>query len=784
MKTELQHLLQTYILLKQSFIIFICMVVLVLFTGKDLQAQDCQITLKGKVMDESINEPLSNVSISIAGKPISYSDSLGNFEINKLCIGNVHLFIFHIGCESKKIFIELKNDTFITLKLDHHYHAIKNVVLKGDVHDDEGLRNIGLNELLANSNKTLAEAASSLPGVAILKTGNNVSKPIIDGFFGNRVQIVNDGVLLNSQQWGNDHAPEIDIASAGEITVIKGAEMLSYPGNALGGVVAIKIKKIGRDPHLHGIANYIYDANGRGQTANLLIQKGGKNAGIKWISTYKNFGDLKSPEYFLSNTAKREANTALQIEKQWSKKWYSHLNYNFYHAEIGILSGSHVGNLTDLAIALNADTPFNTKNTFDRSINAPRQNVNHHFLSLITNYFANAKNTYSFTYNLQKNNRQEFDIRRGGRTNLASLSLEKWSNYLEVKRNVQVNANINADMGIQQTYELNKSDEKTGIVALIPNYAQYNLGAFVCNNFKKDRSLFTLSGRVDFVNLTAFPITKTLPKVYTKQHKTFLNKSLGLSFQKQLKKEWGIRSSLLYVERAPSVSELYSGGLHQGVSGIEEGNAALKPEKSIKAQVAIQKTIRHHWTINTELFLQHVKNYIYLQPQQDYRLTIRGAFPVFEYQQTNAILGGANAVIVWENDKHWENHFKIAYINGSTIKNTEKLIYLPPASFSDNVTYRTIVGKKQHELSINMGANYVLKQTGLKDNQDLKATPPSYLLANAGINYQIKFKESELLLGVTCSNMLNTIYRDYLNRQRYFADEQGRNIQARVMYKF
>lgn len=757
---------------------------ILLYLGNTLAAQDCNIRLTGQVIDESINEPLSNVSISIVGQPVSYTDSFGNFEILNLCTGNVHLFIFHIGCESKKIFIELKQDTFITLKLDHHYHAIKNVVLKGDAHNDESIRSIGLNEILASSNKSLAEATSAIPGVAILKTGNNVSKPIIDGFFGNRVQIVNDGVLLNSQQWGNDHAPEIDIAAAGEITVIKGAEMLSFPGNALGGVISIKRKSIGQDPHLHGIANYIFDENGRGQTANLLLQKGGKRMGIKWVGTYKNFGDLKTPEYFLTNTAKREANTALQIEKKWSSKWKSHLNYNFYHAEMGILSGSHIGNLTDLQIAIKAKKPFNTKNTFGRSIDAPRQNVNHHFLTLSTNYFANAKNTYSITYNLQKNNRKEFDIRRGGRSSVASLSLEKWSNYLELKRNVQINPKVNADMGIQQTYELNRTDGNTGIIALIPNYAQYNAGAFICTNIRNSQSAFNIAGRLDFTNLNAFPISKTLPKAYLKKHNIYLNSSLGISHQKQFKKNWSSKSSLLYVERAPSVNELYSGGLHQGVSGIEEGNDALKPEKSIKAQSSFQKVLQHHWTIKSELFVQNVRNFIFLQPQQNYRLTIRGAFPVFDYQQTNALLGGANAMIVWENDKHWENNFKVSYINGRNLKSKEKLIYLPPTSFSNNLTYRTLLNKKQNELSANVGLNYVLQQTGLTSVQDLKPAPPSYFLANAGLNYQWKLTESEFLLGITCSNLFNTVYRDYLNRQRYFADEQGRNIQVRAMYKF
>jgi iron complex outermembrane receptor protein len=33
-------------------------------------------------------------------------------------------------------------------------------------------------------------------------------------------------------------------------------------------------------------------------------------------------------------------------------------------------------------------------------------------------------------------------------------------------------------------------------------------------------------------------------------------------------------------------------------------------------------------------------------------------------------------------------------------------------------------------------------------------------------------------------NILNTTYRDYLNRQRFFADEMGRNIQLQIKINY
>jgi len=39
-------------------------------------------------------------------------------------------------------------------------------------------------------------------------------------------------------------------------------------------------------------------------------------------------------------------------------------------------------------------------------------------------------------------------------------------------------------------------------------------------------------------------------------------------------------------------------------------------------------------------------------------------------------------------------------------------------------------------------------------------------------------------LAFSVQNILNTSYRDYLNRQRFFADETGRNIQLQLKFNY
>ena len=58
--------------------------------------------------------------------------------------------------------------------------------------------------------------------------------------FGSRVGIIYDGIQIENQQWGQDHAPNIDQNAFDEIRLVKGAGVLKYSGDTRGIVVLEK----------------------------------------------------------------------------------------------------------------------------------------------------------------------------------------------------------------------------------------------------------------------------------------------------------------------------------------------------------------------------------------------------------------------------------------------------------------------------------------------------------------------------------------------------------------
>lgn len=81
--------------------------------------------------------------------------------------------------------------------------------------------------------RSLGSLLEEVSGMSSIQTGTIVSKPVIHGMYGNRILLVSNGARLTGQQWGEDHAPEVDKNSYADIEVVKGAEAVKYGSERL-----------------------------------------------------------------------------------------------------------------------------------------------------------------------------------------------------------------------------------------------------------------------------------------------------------------------------------------------------------------------------------------------------------------------------------------------------------------------------------------------------------------------------------------------------------------------
>lgn len=749
--------------------------------------QSCTLQISGTIKDEFTQGPLEFATVLVEETGAGdVADATGMFRLTGLCAGAYHLRISHLGCHPERIFIDLQRDTSLTIELEHHAEFLERVVVEGQAEGPSTTTSnvIAEEELHRQGGKTLGEIVQLVSGVSLIKNGSGISKPVIHGLYGNRINILNNGVVQAGQRWGNDHAPEVDPFAANRLSVVKGVDAIPYGGNSLGGAVLIEPGPIPHDPHLHGAVHYNLASNGRIHTLSSRLEKSGGWLDWRVTGTFKQGGDRRTPDYWLRNTGLRERNLAVQLAKSDGDKWFHQVYYSYFQTSLGILRGSHIGNLTDLEQAIGREEPFFTQEQFTYTLDAPRQEVQHHLLKATSKYYLSDKQSIHFTYAGQLNHRQEYDVRRGGRTDRPALDMQLLSHFVEVKWQQNQSDRHRWQGGLQYRFGDNENDADTGILPLIPDYAQHNIGAFLTSYWNRGYWSFELGGRYDYLQLLAKTITRDLPLRIERFTHNFHNAAVatGISFQNGL--PWQAKFNLGFTQRSPEVNELYSFGLHQGVSGIEEGDPDLNTERALKAILTPTLTLSDRLLIEASAYYQWIDNYIFLEPQEEAVLTIRGAFPLFRYRQTNATVAGFDLLATFEPLDGLEWTGKYAIVRGRDRSQDQPLVYMPADNLYSSLSYHWSGSDRISEPRLTIAGQYVWEQTRLLPEQDFLAPPPAYFLLQASLEAKWRFADSFIFCSVQVDNLLNTRYRDYLNRLRYYADEEGRNVRVSLRYEF
>lgn len=751
-------------------------------------SQNCSHTISGSIKDLDTGLPLEYANVYInTGINGTSTDSRGFFQLSKVCKGKQQLTLSHIGCEAKQVFIQITSDTIFNITMEHSTNNIEGIVVRGK--STQNSKTIDKQNITDNANKNLSNMLESINGLSTIKNGSGVSKPVVNGLYGNRLTILNNGVSQSGQQWGNDHSPEIDPLVANKINVIKGTSALEYMGSNLGSVILVQPKKIKKEPELHGSVNYFFESNGLGNGLNIQLQQYNKILSWKINGTLKKTGDKKTATYYLNNTGNQEANVALQLEKSFSKRFRTELYYSTFNTEIGALRGSHIGNLTDLEEALVRDVPFYTDDKFSYAIDAPKQRVQHHLLKIHSTYLIDDKQWLDFTFAGQFNNRKEFDVRRSGRKDIPALSLKQFSYFLEGKYQRLFKNKIKLKSGIQFNIVDNYNDPGTGVLPLIPDYLSYETGAYLITSKKINKSFLEIGLRYDNVIQNVVAISRSIPREIIRSNNVFHNFSVSGGWIYTASDHLSFSSNIGYATRNPAINELYSSGLHQGVSGIEEGNMSLNTEKSLKTTLGFNANIKENFSFEALVYHQNINDFIYLNPQDEIRLTIRGAFPVFKYEQTNAEIYGIDVSAKYQLIKSLHANLDYSFLSANDMSNNIPLINFPSNNIRGSIVYRFLkpfaIAKTQIEnATIELNNLYVFKQENILKEQDFVLAPNGYNLLGLKLATDIKFKNNRLRLTSKVDNILNVAYRDYLNRQRYFANDLGISVTFGASFNF
>ena len=776
----------------------------------------CDYEMHGIILDADTKEALPFVKITVNGKQrATLTDINGEFYFKQLCSEDPTLIISCYGyCDTTcEHFHQHGKSPHIFIK--QQVYDLDEVIIKIKTTKDEGTKSISQEtidkqSLLTEPMQGLGAMVAEVEGVTFTSSGNNVQLPVIHGLYGNRILILNNGIKHGFQNWGIDHAPEIDISAAHSLTVVKGAAGVRYGPEALGGAVIVKPNPLYLNEKLSTRLGTGYQSNGRGYFTNTEINQGFKKWSYSLGANFTQIGDQHSPDYSLSNSGKKERsiNGGLRYHlKDWDIKSY----YSYINQDLALLRSSIAESGNAFIKAINSTEP-STIQPFSYVINEPKQNTQHHLSKTEINWWYSDDAKLTFKYGRQLNKRQEYDVRRNAHKPIIDLDLITTNYKLEWKHPDW--KKLDGLIGIELFTQNNDNNPGTGTTPFIPNYNTRQLSAYVLESFTKNKSTLELGLRLDN-NHNNVRGRETNQEIFMDDY-SFTNLTSSLGYILQVSDNTTLRSNIGTAWRTPNMAELYSFGQHgfktsfgllryyrnsQGelrtnrVNPLEESN--VLPEKGYKWVSELQ-TQKQSNSFTLTAYTHYIQNFIFEKPTAVVG-TIRGPMPVFIFDQTDAIFIGSD--ITWK--KKWSKSLNgtlgLSYLWSKNRRKDEALINQPPITCNYKLAWEKKEFWKLRDSKLALQPSYTVKQFNapqvitpeqlidgsveLDSNSeifDFKEAPEGYFLLNASWSFNWQSFDAT----ISIQNILNTRYRNYLNEMRYFADEPGRNLLIAINYNF
>ena len=781
-------------------------------------SQDCKYSLSGKVTDLHDGSLLSGATLVFNEiNKTAQTDLDGRYDISNLCKGQYSIKLIHPSCESTTFKININGNTNRDFKLEHHIEELNEIIVKGNPYGDQGKstyeNKVSTETLEQYSTGSLGDALNSLSGISSLNKGNGIVKPIINGLHSSRIIMINNGVRMQDQEWGKEHAPNIDINAIERLTVIKNASALQYGGDAMGGIIIAEGFKVPVKDTLFGKTMISAGSNGRGGGITSKLTKSYKNGVYGTLQgTMKRFGDVEAADYVMSNTGLYEKDMSLRMglnRFNYGIEGY----YAYFNTELGILRSSHAHSAGDQIRSINSNIPLVVRD-FTYDINYPKQDVTHQLARIkgFKKFIGYGK--LNFQYDFQNNRRFEYDIRVGNDRDKPALDLELKTHTILVDYITDYEF-LNFKTGIMGRFQDNFANPDTGVRRLIPDYEKYDFGIYSVADYKlNDNWQFEAGVRFDYIYMDVYKFyKKTLWEqrgydilfpdlvvdefgfqVLTNPELEFNNFSgtIGLTHKLSDKSKFFLNHAI--ASRAPNPSELFSEGLHHAIARIEIGDLRFKSEVGHKTSLTYEYLGKNlNFSINP--FINNIEDFILIEPVELVE-TIRGNFPSWEYRQTNAQLFGVDVDASLKiNDLLSLNH-QLSIVKGYDKDRDLPLINMPPISTKNEISYNN---KNLNNLKINLESEFVFAQNEYPDNNfeiflpftqttellDVSTPPDAYHLIN--LNSSIDFKVTEnssLAVGLRVTNLFNTSYRNYLNLLRFYSDDLGRNFLLNLKFNY
>lgn len=760
--------------------------------------RDAKLSITFRVVSEQSKDPLIGAVVRCEGvtKP-SVTDIDGRCTVSfSHTVERVKVTVSYLGYKTMTRVVSIPDTRMVTLQLKDDSKQLDNVTVVGQKRHTSVLQQssaISQEALEKGGATSLAKLLETVPGVSSISTGNTIAKPVIQGMHSSRILLMNNGVRLESQSWGADHAPELDYTGSSMVEVVKGAECIRYGFGAMGGVVLLNDAPLpyeNKKVKVNGNVNVGYDTNARGFSGSGTVETGYKQYGLRLHGMYTKGGDYHTADYVLNNTGYNTISFSALAGWQ-GRKLTATLFSSIYYQRSGIYYASKISDLSQLIKRFEYGRPDpETVKPFSYEIKPPFQQSQHVTLKGELKWELNPNHHLNFTLSFQENLRQEFENRKKTQWSwipMQDLMLKtykfdalwqaKWKKW-----------KMTTDAGLSNTYQTNFNYPGTKQPAFVPNFAALSMGGYFLHKAEFGKLQCALGMRYDFRVLSVNGYSSLSNYTYYDDFKLYSNFTMSLATHYQFSDKWDARANIGWSWRPPDINELYAIGLQDGSYWVV-GNKNLASERGYK--LVLGTKYRNTWfSVEPSFFFQRINSYIYdhIGTGKDrFHNHPSGKYPKFIYDQDDVKLYGGDVEATVKPVQGLTLVGKGEWMFARNLTHNDWLPFMPSDRYGLSATYDLPLSKDyKYRSSLSLSGIYVTKQNRFDPDKDLVPdSPPAYFLLNGTAEFRIALPQNrELKFMIVGDNILNALYKEYTDRFRYYAHERGANFSLRTLFKF
>ena len=609
-------------------------------------------------------------------------------------------------------------------------------------------------ELAESVAPSLGEVLGSKPGSGISKRGfgPGSSRPMIRGFDGDRVLIMQDGIrtgTLSSQS--GDHGELINAATLDRLEVVKGPATLLYGSNALGGVVNAISRHHAVHEHPHqGLRGFVSSSAG---SASALAGAGtGFEYGQgKWMIWGGGSGQRSSDYGTPAGTV--ESSRTRSVNGQLGLGWYGDRTFVSagFKADDGIYG-------VPLAAQFEAEEDGEslaaaTEGSEERvQIEAQRQALD---FTWGIRQIGPAIESFRLSLNVTQWSHDEVGVAGDDRTIGTQFDQDQfiYRGVFEQEKRGRLSGRFGF-WGLLRDYDV------AGDEALSPPVDQDAVAVFGLQELEYENVKFQFGGRLErnSYDPIGFPM------------RSFTGGSAAVGVHADIWKGGALVVNYAHTYRAPALEELYNNGPHVGSLSFEVGDPALGAETGNGIELSLrQQGGKARGELN--LFYYGFSDFVFPFATGERRSKL----PVIEFTQRDARFAGAEANLglrlrqdVWLN-------LGMDFVDAQETEFNTPLPRIPPL--------RGRIGFDWRRGGLSVKPEVVLASSQ-QQTFTTESRTPGYTVVNLKASYTIPQRHRAHQISVNVFNIGDRLYRNHSSFIKDLAPEIGRGVRFTYMVRF